>query len=140
MVVTHSVRIAPGRYLAPAGDSGAITVRGSNITVDLRGVELIGSNNRHNPDTFAGIAIRIEGGKQVTVRGARIRGFKVGIIARGVTIALDDNDVSATGAQRLYAASRRRAWSTGCRTTTTRRTSGCATAPAIYLADMTRAR
>jgi len=103
MVITHSVRIAPGHYLAPAGDSGAITVRGSNITVDLRGVELVGSNNRHDPDTFAGTAIRIEGGKQVAVRGARIRGYKVGIIARGVTrLRLFDNDLSDNWRPRLY--------------------------------------
>ena len=71
MIITRSVKIRPGRYLAPAGDSGAITVRGSNITVDLRGVELVGSDDRHHPDTFTGTAIRIAGGTQVTVRRSR---------------------------------------------------------------------
>jgi hypothetical protein len=103
MVITRSVHIAPGRYDAPAGDSAAITVRGSNITVDLRGVELVGSRDRHHPDTFAGTAIRIDGGTQVTVRGARIRGYKVGIIARGVArLRLLDNDLSDNWRPRLY--------------------------------------
>ncbi|MEO5799657.1 MAG: right-handed parallel beta-helix repeat-containing protein, partial [Gemmatimonadales bacterium] len=103
MVVTRSVRIVPGRYLAPSGDSGAITVRGNNITVDLRGVELLGSTDRHNPDSFSGTAIRITSGSRITVRGARIRGYKVGIIARGVSrLSLLDNDLSDNWRPRLY--------------------------------------
>ena len=103
MVITQSVRIRPGRYLAPAGDSGAITIRGSNIIVDLRGVELVGSDDRPHPDTFSGTAIRIAAGRDVTVRGARIRGYKVGIIARGVTkLHLLDNDLSDNWRPRLY--------------------------------------
>ncbi|MES2304839.1 MAG: right-handed parallel beta-helix repeat-containing protein [Gemmatimonadota bacterium] len=103
MVITHSVRIRPGRYLAPAGDSAAITVRGSNIVVDLRGVELIGSSDRENPEGFAGTAVRVDGGRNVTVTGARVRGYKVGIIARGVTrLRLLDNDLSDNWRPRLY--------------------------------------
>lgn len=103
MVISHSVRIRPGHYLAPASDSGAITIRGSNVTVDLRGVELIGSNDRHHPDTFAGTAIRIATGSHITVLGARIRGYKVGILARGVTrLRLLDNDLSDNWRPRLY--------------------------------------
>ncbi|HEU4829780.1 MAG TPA: hypothetical protein VFT04_11360, partial [Gemmatimonadales bacterium] len=83
MVVTRSVAVIPGRYVAPAGDSGAIVVRGSGIVLDLTGVELVGSDSTERPDLFAGTAIRVEGGENVTVRGARIRGYKVGILARG---------------------------------------------------------
>lgn len=103
MVITHSIRIRPGRYLAPAGDSGAITVRGSNITVDLRGVELVGNSDRQRPDGFSGTAIRIDGGTNVMLRGARVRGYKAGIIARGVTrLRLLDNDLSDNWRPRLY--------------------------------------
>ncbi|MEP6590989.1 MAG: right-handed parallel beta-helix repeat-containing protein [Gemmatimonadota bacterium] len=103
MVITHSVRVRPGRYLAPAGDSGAITVRGSDIVVDLRGVELIGSDDRQHPDHFSGTAVRIDGGERITLRGARLRGYKVGIIARGTAqLRLLDNDLSDNWRPRLY--------------------------------------
>ena len=103
MVVTRSVTIAPGRYLAPAGDSGTIVVRGSGIVLDLTDVELVGSDSTERPDLFAGTAIRIEGGDNVTVRGARIRGYKVGILARGTRgLTLTGNDLSHNWRPRLY--------------------------------------
>ena len=103
MVVTRSTAIRPGTWPAPAGDSAAIVVRGDSIVLDLTGVELVGSGDRQRPDRFTGIAIRIEGGRAVTVRGARIRGYKVGILARGTRdLRLLDNDVSHNWRPRLY--------------------------------------
>jgi len=103
MVLTRSVRITPGRYLAPAGDSAALTIRGSGIVVDLRGVELVGVDDRDHPDRFTGTAIRIDGGRNVAVRGVRVRGYKVGLIARGVkNLRLLDNDFSHNWKPRLY--------------------------------------
>ncbi|MGH7581949.1 MAG: NosD domain-containing protein [Gemmatimonadales bacterium] len=103
MVVTNSSRIRPGRYYAPAGDSAAIIVHGSNIVLDLRGVELIGDTDRTRPDRFPGVAIRIDGGSRITVRGVRARGYKIGIVARRVTrLALLDNDLSYNRRPRLY--------------------------------------
>ncbi len=103
MTVTTSVRIRPGRYLAPAGDSAAITVRGSHVTVDLTGVELVGNTDREHPDRFAGTAIRIDGGSNIAVRGVVAHGYRVGLIARGVTnLRLLDNDFSYNWKPRLY--------------------------------------
>lgn len=103
MVITHSVRIRPGHYLAPAGDSAALTIRGSNITVNLGGVELIGDSDREHPDRFTGVAIRIDGGRNVTLRGVDVRGYKVGILARGVArLTLVDNNLSYNWRPRLY--------------------------------------
>jgi parallel beta-helix repeat protein len=103
MVVTRSVTVAPGRYRAPAGDSGAIIVRGSGIVLDLAGVELVGSDSARRPDLFSGTAIRIDGGEDVAVRGARIRGYKVGILARGTRgLTLTGNDLSHNWRPRLY--------------------------------------
>src|ERR1019366_1852792 len=99
----HSVKIRPGHYAAPAGDSAALTVRGSDIVVDLTGVELIGNPDREHPDRFTGIAVRITGGRNITIKGLHARGYKVGIIARGVTrISLLDNDLSYNWKPRLY--------------------------------------
>ena len=103
MVVTRSTTIRPGTWQAPAGDSAAIVVRGDGVVLDLSGVELVGSGDRHHPDRFTGVAIRIEGGREVTVRGARIRGYRVGILARGTQdLRLLDNDLSHNRRPRLY--------------------------------------
>ena len=103
MVVTRSIAIAPGRYLAPAGDSGAIVVRGSGIVLDLTRVELVGSDSTERPDLFTGTAIRVDGGENITVRGARIRGYKVGILAHGTRgLTLTVNDLSHNWRPRLY--------------------------------------
>ena len=103
MVITHSVRIRPGHYAAPAGDSAAVTIRGSDVTVDFTGVELIGNPDREHPDRFTGTAIRIDGGRNITIKGARARGYKNGIVARSVTrLALMNNDLSYNWKPRLY--------------------------------------
>jgi parallel beta-helix repeat protein len=103
MVITRSTTIRPGTWQAPAGDSAAIVVRGDGIVLDLTGVELVGSGDRQRPDRFTGAAIRIEGGRGVTVRGARIRGYKVGVLARGTQdLRLLDNDFSHNWRPRLY--------------------------------------
>ena len=103
MVVTHSTRIAPGTYQVAPGEGPAITVRGDSVTLDLRGVELVGNPDRERPDQFTGIAVLVDSGSVVTVRGARIRGFKVGILARGTRgLSLLGNDLSDNYRPRLY--------------------------------------
>jgi parallel beta-helix repeat protein len=106
MVITRSVTIRPGAYTfpAPADLTGpAITIRGENITVDFNGAVLAGSSPDADPDTFAGIGVLIDGGSGVTVRNAKIRGYKVGILARrSPDLHLTRNDVSYNWKQRLY--------------------------------------
>jgi parallel beta-helix repeat protein len=106
MVITNSVRIVPDtyRFTAPGAlDSAVITIRGDNITVDFAGSILEGSPVTANPDAAAGVAIRIEGGHNVTIRNARIRGYKVGILARGTRgLRVFDNDISYNWKPRLY--------------------------------------
>ena len=106
MVVTASVRIAPRVYTvhAPASlDSAAIVIRGNDLTVDLTGVTLEGSARDVDPDMRPGVAIRVDGGRNVTIRGARVRGYKVGIIARGTRgLTLVDNDLSDNWKPRLF--------------------------------------
>jgi parallel beta-helix repeat protein len=106
MVITHSVRITPGTYriAAPTSlDSAVITIRGDDVTVDFSGAVLEGSPVTADPDEAAGVAIRIEGGRNVTIRNARVRGYKVGILARGThDISLLDNDLSYNWKPRLY--------------------------------------
>ena len=106
LVITRSARIAPRTYRLPAPgslDSAVIIVRGDNITVDFAGATMEGTAPDANPDLAAGIAIRVEGGRDVRILNARIRGYKIGIIARGTRgLSLIDNDLSYNWKPRLY--------------------------------------
>ena len=106
LVITKSVRIAPKSYRldAPASlDSAVVVVKGDNITVDLTGVSMLGAEANADPDRGAGVAIRIDGGTYVKILHGKIRGYRIGIMARdtkGLEIA--DNDVSYNWKPRLY--------------------------------------
>ncbi len=106
MIITRSTRLAPGQYrlIAPSSlDSAVITVRGDDITLDLRGVTLLGADPASDPDQGSGVAIRVEGGRNVRVIGARIRGYKVAIMARGTrALSLENNDLSNNWKPRLF--------------------------------------
>ncbi len=105
IVITSTTTIRRGTYRLASADLDApvMTIRGRDITVDLTGAELVGSPDGADPDRFAGLAILIDGGERITVKGARIRGYKVGILARNVTaLTLIDNDASGNWKQRLY--------------------------------------
>ncbi|MBI2796839.1 MAG: right-handed parallel beta-helix repeat-containing protein [Gemmatimonadetes bacterium] len=106
MVISRSVRIAPGTYRldAPRDSTAAlVTIRGSNITVDFAGATLLGADAESDPDRAAGVAIRIDSGRRVTLRNARIHGFKVAVLARGVRdLRILDNDLSRNWKPRLY--------------------------------------
>ena len=106
LVITRNTVVRPGSYqLAAPSDSGAslIVVRGNDVTVDLTGVRLVGSSTIDAPDRAAGIAILVDSGTNVTIKGAQIRGYKFAIIARGTrNLRLLDNDLSFNWKPRLY--------------------------------------
>lgn len=106
MVITRSVTVTPGtwRLRAPADpDSALIVVRGDDLTIDFAGATLVGAPESGDPDRAAGVAIRIDGGRHVTIRGAHIRGYKIAILARGTRdLRLLDNDLSYNWKPRLY--------------------------------------
>jgi nitrous oxidase accessory protein NosD len=106
MVIDRSVRVRPGTYRLPASadlERPAIMIRGRNITVDFHGAVLQGSDADADPDRFAGVAILVDGGEGVTVRGATVRGYKVGILARNSPkLHVTHNDLSYNWKQRLY--------------------------------------
>ena len=106
LVITRSVRVRPGTYrlAAPASlDSALITIRGDDVTVDFAGASLEGQPPDADPDLARGVAIRVEGGRHVRILHARIRGYRVGILARGTRgLDLVDDDVSYTWKPRLF--------------------------------------
>ncbi len=106
LVITKSGLVLPRIYrlAAPASlDSAVITIRGDNLTVDFAGATMEGASPDTSPDAASGIAIRVEGGRNVRILNARIRGYKVGIIARGTRgLSLIDDDLSYNWKPRLY--------------------------------------
>ncbi|HWA40787.1 MAG TPA: NosD domain-containing protein [Gemmatimonadales bacterium] len=105
MVITRSVKFAPGVYRLPGrgGDSALITIRGTGITVDFTGVTLLGARSGADPDEATGLAVLIDGGRNVTLQNARIRGYQTAIRAVGtIELTLLDNDLSDNWKPRLF--------------------------------------
>ena len=105
-VITRSTRVVPNvyRFRAPASlDSPLVVVRGDDLTVDLSGSTLIGSAESALPDEARGVAIFVDGGRNVTIRGARIRGYMIAIRVRGTRkLRILDSDLSRNWKPRLY--------------------------------------
>jgi parallel beta-helix repeat protein len=106
MVITTSVRIRPAIYRlsgSPSPDSALITIRGDGITVDFGGATLQGIDTGADPDQATGVAIRVDGGRNVRIRNARVRGYKIGLQARGTRgLVLEDNNFSYNWKPRLF--------------------------------------
>ncbi|MEO8138471.1 MAG: right-handed parallel beta-helix repeat-containing protein [Gemmatimonadota bacterium] len=106
MVITRSVRIAPGHYAltAPAAlDSACVTIRGENLSVDFSGAAMDGSAPGATPDRADGVAIRVSGGRNVRLLNARIRGYRVAILARDTRgLTIENSDLSHNWKPRLY--------------------------------------
>jgi parallel beta-helix repeat protein len=100
MIITQSVRVLPKTYRL-AGPP--IIVRGDNITVDFLGATLEGIDPQADPDQARDTAIVIDGGSNIRIVQARIRGYKVGILARGTRrLTLRNNDLSNNWKPRLF--------------------------------------
>lgn len=106
LVITASARVASRVYelpsIAPA-DSPIIVIRGDNVTVDFAGATMEGTPRDSNPDLARGVAILVDHGHNVRILNARVRGYKIGILAIGtVNLALVDNDLSYNWKPRLF--------------------------------------
>ena len=105
LVITRSARLAPGDHLVPSPaadpDAAGLTIRGDNLTVDFGGAALLGTPRDNPPDQRAGTALRVEG-RNVTIRNARIHGYKIGLLGRGAPgLRVLDSDFSYNWKQRL---------------------------------------
>ncbi len=95
-----TVKIAAD-FIADGDGNGAIHITGDDITVDFAGQRLHGAAAGVSADQFAGFGLWITG-RNVTVRGLRVSGFRCGIFATGADgLVLEDCDVSNNFHQRL---------------------------------------
>lgn len=103
LVITSSRKLSPRILTIPSGalDQPAIIIKGSNIDVDLTGVELRGGPMSADPDQRKGLGVLIQG-DHITVRGLKVRGYQVGVLARKCTaLNLYGIDASYNWKQRL---------------------------------------
>ncbi|RZL99568.1 MAG: hypothetical protein EOO88_59470, partial [Pedobacter sp.] len=103
-IITSSVKIKKDTYHldGPASLSPAITIEGSNITVDFNGAILIGNRNSAEPDLFTGTGILVKKGSNVIIKNAIIKGYKVGLMAKEVNgLEIAGCDLSYNYRQRL---------------------------------------
>lgn len=105
MLIAVSRKLPPGTYRLASSDAShpAITIRGSNLTVDFSGVTLRGAAESADPDTFSGLAVLVDGGDNVTIKNLTARGYKIGLLARGTkNLRIIGADVSYNWKARLY--------------------------------------
>ncbi len=71
-------------------------------SIDLAGVVLLGADEGTPPDRFEGIGLLVEGRRGLTIRNARIRGFRCAILLRDCEeVTIVDCDLSGNFRQRL---------------------------------------
>ncbi|HEX6913734.1 MAG TPA: right-handed parallel beta-helix repeat-containing protein, partial [Chitinophagaceae bacterium] len=107
MVITASVKVLKKNYTITADTSlsvPVIVIRGHNITVDFNNAVLNGAVAGMAPDEFSGLAVYIEpGSTNITIRNLVVRGYQVGIMAKGVTnLTISGSDCSYNRRQRLH--------------------------------------
>lgn len=104
LVIERSVRVRPGVYRLPAaGNRAVLTIRGTGITVDLRGVTFEGAPAGIDPDQADGVAILVDGGRDIRVEGLTALRYRTGILANGTHgLSLIDNDLSHGWKPRLF--------------------------------------
>ncbi|MEO6223952.1 MAG: right-handed parallel beta-helix repeat-containing protein, partial [Vicinamibacterales bacterium] len=104
LVISSNMKVKPGVYRLPGADGKpALTIRGSNLTLDLTGVTIEGGEPYGDPDVYAGVGIEIDGGDHVTIKAGAIRGYKVAVSARtSPFLHLTGLDLSYNWKQRLW--------------------------------------
>src|SRR5688572_20819934 len=103
--ITRSLKVKKQTYRldAPLSMEGAvIVIEGNNITVDFNNSVLKGSNAKKDPDRFFGVAIFIKGGKNITIKNLKAKGYKIALLARDVSnLTIDNCDFSYNYRQHL---------------------------------------
>ena len=104
-VITQSCEliIAPGRVFPDPGADGLIRIAADNVTLRFASDAVLRGAPPETPwDELAGIGIRLEGHTNVTIAGARVHGFKCGLVAtRADGLTVDGGDFSENYRQHL---------------------------------------
>lgn len=105
IIINQSVKIKKEVYKLQSTDSpgqAPIIIEGNNIVVDFNGAVISGNDDVENPDAFKGTAIIIKRGANITLKNFTVKGFKVGLMAKGINaLHIMDADLSYNFRQHL---------------------------------------
>ncbi|MEO8116806.1 MAG: right-handed parallel beta-helix repeat-containing protein, partial [Bacteroidota bacterium] len=105
MHINQSAIIQKKIYDFPGNDSlkmAVIEISGDDIVIDFNGAVLDGSKNKYSPDAFTGTALRILKSKNVTIKNAVIKGYKIALFAKNVqNLHIENCDFSYNFRQHL---------------------------------------
>jgi parallel beta-helix repeat protein len=105
MKITRSEKIKKQEYRLdafPSMDAAAVVIEGNNITVDFNHAVMKGSNAKKYPDEFFGVAVLIKGGKNITIRNLKVKGYKVAVRAANTeNLTIENCDFSYNYRQHL---------------------------------------
>ncbi|MEZ6017909.1 MAG: right-handed parallel beta-helix repeat-containing protein [Planctomycetota bacterium] len=90
--ITRDTRVAPGQYVVPATEEGALVLEGlSGVTLDLNGADLRGAAAGTDLDRCVGHGIVVRGCSDVTIRNGTLGGYKVCVLVEdSVRVTLED--------------------------------------------------
>ncbi len=102
VVISETCRVrVTSAPITDADGNGVVHIVGNGVSVTFEDSPLRGAEDGLGPDAFNGIGIRVTG-RQVTLSGAVIRGYRIGVFAqRAVEMVIEDCDVSGNFSQRL---------------------------------------
>lgn len=104
MQLHQSASIKPGSYRLPGmGDTiPVVRISGDSLLLDFAEVYLRGDKDQQLPDRYAGLGILVENSRHVTIRNLKVRGYKIGLMARNVEkLVLENCDLSYNYRKRL---------------------------------------
>lgn len=103
----HSCTIKEGIYQINAEEAFAkplIKISGDNLVIDFNKAILKGAKEGVAPNQFKGLAILVENGNNITLRNLKVRGYKIGLLARNVSnLTIENADFSYNYRQNLNA-------------------------------------
>lgn len=99
--VERDARIEVAGAIADPDGTGVLVIAADGVTVDFGGAHLSGNADGREPDLLEGIGVVVRA-RGVTLRNARVSGFRVGILAQEADgLVLEDCDVSGNYRARL---------------------------------------
>ncbi|MBX7169841.1 MAG: right-handed parallel beta-helix repeat-containing protein [Pyrinomonadaceae bacterium] len=106
MTISNSITVKKEKYRFASdsddGSQGVIKISGNNITIDFNNSELIGTPENTLPDQRKGTAIQIIDGSNITIKNLKVRGYKIGLIARNIKgLRIINSDFSYNWKQHL---------------------------------------